>query len=295
MKLRIGIAALAIAFAGPAMASAQDDDQTDIYSVDLETGATTLVATIADASAGGMALAPDGTIYLLSNEDSLLTVTLDPEATPEAETPLSADDRVEITGLADDEDLIGLDVRPATGDLYALCEGGTVYVIDVDTGEATAPGEAIDPALEGDSLGFDFNPTVDRIRVDVSTGQNLRLNPDTGAVGTNPDTGEPTIDGPITYAEGDDNADATPAVVGAGYTNSVDGAESTQLYVIDAEQDVLALQDPPNDGTLNTVGALGVDADGSSAFDITPDGDAFLTVSTDDDDDDFSTHGGDDD
>lgn len=167
MKRRIGIAALAIAFAGPALASAQDDHETDICSVELETGATTLVATVVDAGADGMALSDDGVIYLLSDEDTLLTVTLDPEATPEAESPLSVDDSLEITGRADEEDLIGLDVRPATGDLYALSDSGTVYVIDVDTGDATAPGEAIDPALEDDSLGFDFNPTVDGIRVDV--------------------------------------------------------------------------------------------------------------------------------
>ncbi len=284
MRLRIGIAALAIAFTGPAMASAQDDDQTDVYSVDLETGATTLVTSIEGVSADGMALSDDDAVYVLSDNDTLVTVTHDPEATPEAESPLTPDDTIEITGLADDEDLIGLDVRPATGDLYAISEGGPLYVIDVDTGEATAPGEAIDPALEDDSVGFDFNPTVDRIRVDVSTGQNLRLNPDTGAIGTNPETMEPTIDGTIAYAEGDDNADNTPAVVGAGYTNSVAGAEETQLYVIDAEQDVLALQDPPNDGTLNTVGSLDVDVNASAAFDISPDGAAFLTVSSDDDD-----------
>jgi len=284
VRLRIGIAALAIAFTGPAMASAQDDDQTDVYSVDLETGATTLVTSIEGVSADGMALSDDDAVYVLSDNDTLVTVTHDPEATPEAESPLTPDDTIEITGLADDEDLIGLDVRPATGDLYAISEGGPLYVIDVDTGEATAPGEAIDPALEDDSVGFDFNPTVDRIRVDVSTGQNLRLNPDTGAIGTNPETMEPTIDGTIAYAEGDDNADNTPAVVGAGYTNSVAGAEETQLYVIDAEQDVLALQDPPNDGTLNTVGSLDVDVNASAAFDISPDGAAFLTVSSDDDD-----------
>jgi len=227
VRLRIGIAALAIAFTGPAMASAQDDDQTDVYSVDLETGATTLVTSIEGVSADGMALSDDDAVYVLSDDDTLVTVTLDPEATPEAESPLTPDDTIEITGLADDEDLIGLDVRPATGDLYAISEGGPLYVFDVDTGEATAPGEAIDPALEDDSVGFDFNPTVDRIRVDVSTGQNLRLNPDTGAIGTNPETMEPTIDGTIAYAEGDDNADNTPAVVRAGYTNSVAGAEET--------------------------------------------------------------------
>lgn len=95
---------------------------------------------------------------------------------------------------------------------------------------------------------------------------------------------EPTIDGIIAYAEDDDNADNTPAIVGAGYTNSVPDAEETQLYVIDAENDVLALQDPPNDGTLNTIGNLDVDATGSSAFDITADGVALITVSVDDDD-----------
>ena len=41
---------------------------------------------------------------------------------------------------------------------------------------------AFTPALSGTAFGFDFNPTVDRIRVVSDTGQNLRLNPDTGAV-----------------------------------------------------------------------------------------------------------------
>lgn len=283
-KARNGIAALAIAFIVPLSATAgSDDDRTDLYAVDLETGATELVAYVDDDSIDGMAVTADGTAYLLSDDD-LITITLPTDASGAGIAP---DATVPITGLGDD-DLVGIDVRPASGELFAISKDSVVYRIDPETGEATAPGEALDPALADDALGFDFDPTVDRIRVAVSTGQNLRLNPDTGAVGTNPDTGAATVDGDIAYAEGDDNAANSPAVVGAGYTNSVAGAEETQLYVIDARQDVLALQDPPNDGTLNTVGALGVDVDGSSAFDITPDGDAFLTVSADDDDDDFS-------
>ena len=286
MKLRIGIAALAIAFVGPGLASAQDDDRTDIYSVDLETGAATMVGSVDEANVDGMAVGLDGLVYLLTDDDTLLTVNVDlaSDATPADGESLAIDSSVEITGLGDGEDLVGIDIRPANDQLFAISDDSVVYSIDVTTGEATAPGEATDPAIEDDSLGFDFNPTVDRIRVDVSTTQNLRLNPDTGAVGMNPDTMKPTIDGNTAYAEGDDNADATPAIVGAGYTNSVADAEETQLFVIDAEQDVLALQDPPNDGTLNTIGSLDVDASGSTAFDITADGVALMTVSSDDDD-----------
>ena len=281
MKVRASLAAVAIAFVGPLAATAQDDDRTDIYSVDLETGAATAVGFV-EESVDGMAVGLDGLVYLLADDDTLLTVTVD--GSGDADTALTPDSTVEISGLGDDEDLVGIDIRPATDQLFAISDASIVYAIDVATGEAIAPGEATDPAIESDALGFDFNPTVDRIRVDVSTTQNLRLNPDTGAVGTNPDTMEPTIDGNTVFAEGDDNADATPAVVGAGYTNSVADAEETQLYVVDAETDVLALQDPPNDGTLNTIGALDVDVNGSAAFDITVDGLAFLTVSSDDDD-----------
>ncbi|CAA9547901.1 MAG: hypothetical protein AVDCRST_MAG33-632 [uncultured Thermomicrobiales bacterium] len=279
MKVRASIAALAIAFVGPIAATAQDDARTDIYSVDLETGAATSVGFV-EESVDGMALGLDGLVYLLTDDDQLLTATID--GTGDADTAITSDTSLEITGLGDGENLIGIDIRPATDQLFAISDASIVYFIDVTTGVAVAPGAATDPAIEADALGFDFNPTVDRIRVDVSTTQNLRLNPDTGAVGTNPDTSEPTIDGNIAFAEGDENVDATPAVVGAGYTNSVADAEETQLYVIDAETDVLALQDPPNDGTLNTVGSLDVDVNGSAAFDITVDGSAFLTVSSDD-------------
>lgn len=285
MKVRASIAALAIAFVGPVMATtAQDtDDRTEFYTVDLETGAATLFGTV-NSDSDGMAVAADGTIYLLTDEDELQTFTFGATGTPAASDVLTPDATINVTGLADDDDLVGIDIRPATNQLYGITDDSVVYVIDVETGEATAPGVATDPVIEDEALGFDFNPTVDRIRVDVSTGQNLRLNPDTGAVGTNADTGEPTIDGNITFAEGDDNAGMTPAVVGAGYTNSVADAEETQLYVIDAEHDILALQDPPNDGTLNTIGELGVDARSSTAFDITPDGVALMTISLDDDD-----------
>lgn len=53
------------------------------------------------------------------------------------------------------------------------------------------------------------------------------------------------------------------------------------LYVIDSSLDILAIQDPPNDGVLNTVGSLGVDTNNRTAFDITPSGEAFALAPSD--------------
>jgi hypothetical protein len=266
------------------MASAgNDDDRTDIYAVDLETGSTTLVGT-ADVDSNAMAVAEDGTVYLV-NDEQLFTFTglAASDATPASGTPatetISPDADATISGLGDDEDIVGIDVRPATGELFAISDDGIVYVLDVTSGEATSPsgGEAIEANYDAEDVAFDFNPTVDRIRLITEDGANYRLNPDTGLIGSNPDTDEPTIDGTISWADGDANS-GEAEVVAAGYTNSVADAEETQLYVIDAENDVLALQDPPNDGVLNTVGELGVDVSDGSAFDITADGTALLTI-----------------
>jgi hypothetical protein len=126
--------------------------------------------------------------------------------------------------------------------------------------------------LSGASFGVDFNPTVDRLRVTSDADQNLRINVDTGAA---------TVDGALAYAAGDANAGQDPNVAGSAYTNSMAGATTTTLYGIDSARDVLVTQNPPNNGTLNTVGALGVDAGDAVGFDIAPNGNtayAALTV-----------------
>ena len=57
-------------------------------------------------------------------------------------------------------------------------------------------------------------------------------------------------------------------VNGAGYTNSFASTTTTTLYVIDSQTNMLYMQNPPNAGTLVPVGALGVDVDADSGFDI---------------------------
>jgi uncharacterized surface protein with fasciclin (FAS1) repeats len=93
-----------------------------------------------------------------------------------------------------------------------------------------------------------------------------------------PTPAHPTIDGKLSFAEGDPNAGVSPMAVGAAYTNSVAGATRTQLYVVDATTGSLAIQMPPNDGILNTVGSLGVDVPDTTSFDIAANGDALLAV-----------------
>jgi len=159
-----------------------------------------------------------------------------------------------VSGLGVGESIVGFDIRPATGGLFGIGSTSVIYNIDPVTGVATAVGPAFTPALSGTSFGVDFNPTVDRIRVVSDTGQNLRLNPITGAVAV--------ADPPLNPG--------TPNVRAAGYTNSVNGATSTTLFDIDTTLDQLFIQNPPNNGTLVLVGNLGVSVDDNAPanFDI---------------------------
>ncbi len=175
-----------------------------------------------------------------------------------------------IRGLAKDEDVVGIDFRPATGQIYALTTASRLYTIDPGNGSATPVGAApFTPALNGQSFGVDFNPTVDRIRVVSDAGQNLRLNPNNGAVaGT---------DTALAFAAGDANAGQNPNLVGSAYTNNFAGSTSTTLYGIDSSRDALVTQGSvgsapvsPNSGQLFTVGNLNVDTTEMVGFDIAP-------------------------
>jgi hypothetical protein len=180
---------------------------------------------------------------------------------------------VKLRGLQKKERILGIDVRPATGQLYALGSSSRLYVIDWETGQATAIGSVpFTPALAGSSFSFDFNPTVDRIRIMSDSGQNLRAHPDTGAIAA--------VDAGLAYAGGDPGFATAPAVAACAYTNSDnDPATGTELFNIDAARDVLVLQNPPNAGTLNTVGPLGVNASEVAGFDIAvSDGTAYAAL-----------------
>ncbi|MFS8120529.1 MAG: DUF4394 domain-containing protein [Microcoleus sp.] len=175
-----------------------------------------------------------------------------------------------VTGLQAGESLLGIDYRPANGVLYGVGSSNRLYSLNPRTGEASQVGSGQFPVgVTPGAAGFDFNPTVDRIRFVNQAGQNARLNPDTGAVvDTDTLTGGIQLDGNLAYAAGDRNFGNSPGVASAAYVNNLPGVNSTTLFAIDSNLDILVRQDPPNNGVLNTIGSLGVDAGTVLGFDV---------------------------
>lgn len=193
-------------------------------------------------------------------------------------TPGTIDTTVAITGLQAAETVVGIDVRPATLQLYLLGSTSRLYTLDPGTGAATLVGTAaFTPALSGTSFGFDFNPAVDRIRVVSDAEQNLRLHPDLGTV----------VDGDAATAgiQPDPNLNPAGNVVAVAYTNNVAGTATTTLFGIDSASDMLVRiggangTPSPNLGVITNIGALGVDTTEVVGFDITnPGGTAYATL-----------------
>lgn len=171
-----------------------------------------------------------------------------------------------ISGLAAGETVAGIDYRPADALLYALGTRGNIYTLDPATGRATlrstlkaaAGDDQPFISLQGTQFGVDFNPVADRLRVVSNTGQNLRINVDTG---------DTITDGSLVRTD-ETGAAAVPSATAAAYTQSFRGTISTQLYVLDLTLGRLMLQDPPNNGTLSTGVVLGVLGGGLNGFDI---------------------------
>lgn len=169
--------------------------------------------------------------------------------------------RVPITNLRAGESILAIDVRPANGWLYGLGSSSQLYLINSKSGVASRIGAQFATPLSGNSFGFDFNPTVDRVRIVSNTGQNLRVHPDLGEV--------VSVDGPLAYAAGDINVGKAPGVVGAAYTNpDNDPATATTLYDLELTADFLVVQNPPNSGALNSTGPLLVNIGTVTGFDI---------------------------
>jgi len=195
-----------------------------------------------------------GDVFALTASNKLVSFNRD--------APGTVRTNMAITGLQSGENLLGIDFRPADGQLYALGSSGRIYTLNTSTGAATMKSmlaaDATDTsapytALAGTDYGVDFNPQADRLRVVSNTGLNLRINVDTGAT---------TTDGVI------NGGAANAAVTAAAYTNSFAGTASTALYVLDTANDTLYLQNPPNNGTLSQPLALGVDAGAVNGMDI---------------------------
>lgn len=160
--------------------------------------------------------------------------------------------------------LSGLDFRPADGSLYGYSADTNSLVIVNPINAFTTFVSNPSTASTTNTLGVDFNPVADRLRLVNPNDQNLRINVDTSAT---------IVDTPLAYAAGDPNFGVNPNIIEAAYTNSdINPATGTSLYYIDFELDTLVTTTNPNGGVLNTVGSLGVNTTNLVGFDILSDG-----------------------
>lgn len=212
------------------------------YTIDLTTGKATNVGKT-DRKVIGLAIPTMMVAYGIDNNNTLLIMH------PEANSTVTK----AITGLDAGVNIVGIDMRPVTGQLYALGSNSRLYTLNMANGAAVAIGsDPFMPILEGTSFGFDFNPTVDRIRIVSNSGQNLRVHPVTGMVAF--------TDAMITPS--------TAMVEAVAYTNNFPGSTMTTLYDIDVASDMLYMQLPPNDGILSGGKPLGIDIAAANGFDI---------------------------
>ena len=128
-----------------------------------------------------------------------------------------------IRGMQPGEIELAIDLRPATGQIYILGSTSRLYVLD-PSGQLGFASGPLAPAVSGTVVGIDFDPTSDRIRIVSDTGQNLRVNPDSGAV---------AVDTPLNPG--------TPRLAGSAYDTNHAGATATTLYGIDAATDRLVM------------------------------------------------------
>ncbi|MBS0659605.1 MAG: DUF4394 domain-containing protein [Verrucomicrobia bacterium] len=203
-------------------------------------------------------------------------------ASPSASTFLGS-----FSGLGSGQSIVGIDVRPFNGQLYAFGFNPSTLLMQVYTVNLSGPvptggpSVGLTPVGSGFTLtgtdpnaqfGIDFNPTVDRIRIMTSTGTNYRANPITGGLAA--------TDTALAYASGDPNAGTAPQVVGAAYTNNFNGGGTTTLYGYDFTNDALVTvgglngSPTPNGGQVFTIanitlgGASGFAEDRGIGFDI---------------------------
>lgn len=183
-----------------------------------------------------------------------------------------------VVGLGEDEQLVGMDLRPATGTLYGVSRNsdtGALRLYQITLGFLFANAAPVGspftppPALVAPTaFGFDFNPTIDRARLVADNDTNLVFNPDTGAV---------TVATNLFYATGldpdviltpDTNVGENPNVVNIAYDNNdLDAGTDSQLRGIDTELDILVTV-ANSLGRLRTIGSLGVNVTAVGGYDV---------------------------
>jgi hypothetical protein len=144
-----------------------------------------------------------------------------------------------VTGITQDESLIGIDLHPKTGKLYGIAATSaglaSLYIIDPNINPVSAPATLLGNLREGlrligltsQIIGIDIDPNTDKLRL-IAGAQNLSITI-SGA-----DAGQTTVEGDINKNDFE--------IFGIAYTNP-QVSSSTQLFDIG-----LQMEGPPTPG-----------------------------------------------
>ncbi|MGE0299659.1 DUF4394 domain-containing protein [Pseudonocardia sp.] len=214
-----------------------------------------LAAVVTTLAAAAVAVAPAASAH---DPDGLRAVGLAGGGTELVAFRTDGPERARVlgpfAGLDGDEFLIGIDFRPATGDLYGVGDAGGIYLVDDRTADATKVGE-LSVALDGSSFGLDVDPVADGLRIVSDSGQNLAQAFGDGAAPEGPTVADSPLHRAGTFAL--TSAPAT-GVVGLAYINNdTDPATGTTPGVIDTRDDRLAVLHPQEKGTIRGIGGPG--------------------------------------
>ncbi len=172
---------------------------------------------------------------------------------------------VAIFGLNAGEDIVALDLRPETGELYAFTTDDRLMRVNTN-GDANPVTGIVGLNPMGTSVGLDFDPSTDQLHLITSVDEHFRYE----IGGTAQAVSLPEL----SYAAGDVNFLANPAVSAVAFTNSYARATTSEFFGIDHGQDVLVAINRET-GKLRTIGALGENVV-AGTFEITGPGTALL-------------------
>jgi Domain of unknown function (DUF4394) len=162
-----------------------------------------------------------------------------------------------ISNIGNDQ-IIGIDFRPADGQLYALSNNSRLYTINPANAVATLVSTVAPTGGVGNSSLFDFNPVVDAIRIIGDNDQNFAVVK--GANGVLNTVAQQTS---VAYSAGDVFAGTNPSLTGGAYTSNFNGATTTLFYALDSNTNkVVTIANKVNGssatggGLLQTIGTL---------------------------------------
>ncbi|GGH48339.1 hypothetical protein GCM10007423_49450 [Dyadobacter endophyticus] len=195
---------------------------------------------------------PEGIIFALAENNLLYEL--------DVSNPSQPRQVIKIETQYPKEKVISIDFRPATGQLNALTDHGTLYAVNVNTNRISRP-NPVNPAPQPAEkpavlpyLPFDFDPVSDEIRL-IAFGAIIRYESETFKIVEG--SGRPASD-QLLYVE--------EIAFGSNYS----GAKSAALFGLDPTHDKLVRFNAEQVNTVETSLDLGKDITSVGGFDISP-------------------------